>query len=72
MPNPKVGTVTFDVGKAVRELKGGRVEFRAEKAGIVHARIGKISFGGDKLRDNAWALLELSRSSSRRRPRART
>jgi large subunit ribosomal protein L1 len=59
MPNPKVGTVTFDVGKAVRELKGGRVEFKAEKAGIVHARIGKISFGGDKLRDNAWAMLEL-------------
>jgi large subunit ribosomal protein L1 len=59
MPNPKVGTVTFDVGKAVRELKGGRVEFKAEKAGIVHTRIGKISFGGDKLRENAWALLEL-------------
>ena len=59
MPNPKVGTVTFDVGKAVRELKGGRVEFRVEKAGIVHARIGKVSFGGDKLRENAWALLEL-------------
>ena len=59
MPNPKVGTVTFDVGKAVRELKGGRVEFRVEKAGIVHARIGKISFGGEKLRDNAWVLLEL-------------
>jgi large subunit ribosomal protein L1 len=59
MPNPKVGTVTFDVAKAVRELKGGRVEFKAEKAGVVHARIGKISFGGDKLRDNAWALLEL-------------
>jgi large subunit ribosomal protein L1 len=59
MPNPKVGTVTFDVGKAVRELKGGRIEFKAEKAGIVHARIGKMSFGGDKLRDNAWALFEL-------------
>lgn len=59
MPNPKVGTVTFDVAKAVRELKGGRVEFRVEKAGIVHARIGKISFGGTKLRENAWALLEL-------------
>jgi large subunit ribosomal protein L1 len=59
MPNPKVGTVTFDVGKAVRELKGGRIEFKAEKSGIVHARIGKISFGGDKLRDNAWTLLEL-------------
>jgi len=59
MPNPKVGTVTFDVAKTVKELKGGRVEFRAEKAGVVHARIGKISFGGDKLRENAWSLLEL-------------
>ena len=59
MPNPKVGTVTFDVGRAVRELKGGRVEFRVEKAGIVHARLGKASFGGTKLRENAWALLEL-------------
>jgi len=59
MPNPKVGTVTFDIGKAVRELKGGRVEFKVEKAGIIHARIGKMSFGGDKLRDNAWAMLEL-------------
>src|SRR5207248_8599932 len=59
MPNPKVGTVTFDVGKAVRELKGGRIEFKAEKGGIVHTRIGKISFGTDKLRENCWALLEL-------------
>lgn len=59
MPNPKVGTVTFDVAKAVRELKGGRVEFRVEKAGIVHARIGKVSFGTTKLRENAWAMLEL-------------
>ncbi len=59
MPNPKLGTVTFDVGKATRELTGGRVEFKAEKAGIVHARIGKISFGTDKLRENALALLEL-------------
>src|SRR5881397_2564013 len=59
MPNPKVGTVTFDVGKAVREVKAGRVEFKAEKAGVVHVRLGKISFGGDKLRDNAWALFEL-------------
>ena len=59
MPNPKVGTVTFDVAKTVKELKGGRVEFRAEKAGVVHARIGKISFGGDKLRENAWSMLDL-------------
>lgn len=59
MPNPKVGTVTTDVARAVRELKGGRVEFRVEKAGIVHAPIGKISFGPQKLKDNARALLEL-------------
>ncbi|MEO5767725.1 MAG: 50S ribosomal protein L1 [Polyangia bacterium] len=58
MPNPKVGTVTNDVAKAVRELKAGRVEFRVEKAGIVHARIGKASFGGDKLRDNARTMIE--------------
>jgi large subunit ribosomal protein L1 len=59
MPNPKVGTVTADVSKAVRELKGGRVEFRVEKAGIVHAPIGKISFGTAKLQENARALIEL-------------
>lgn len=58
MPNPKVGTVTTDVARAVRELKAGRVEFRVEKAGIVHARIGKASFGGEKLHQNARALLE--------------
>src|SRR5512143_3373161 len=58
MPNPKVGTVTADVSKAVRELKAGRVEFRVEKAGVVHARIGKASFGGDKLLDNARVMVE--------------
>jgi large subunit ribosomal protein L1 len=58
MPNPKVGTVTNDVAKAVRELKAGRVEFRVEKAGIVHARLGKASFGGEKLHDNAKALMD--------------
>jgi large subunit ribosomal protein L1 len=57
MPNPKVGTVTFDVGKAVREVKAGKVEFRVEKAGIVHVAIGKRSFGPEKLIDNAHALL---------------
>jgi len=57
MPNPKVGTVTFDVAKAVREVKAGKVEFRVEKAGIVQVPIGKRSFGADKLRDNAHALL---------------
>lgn len=59
MPNPKVGTVTTDVARAVRELKGGRVEFRVEKSGIVHAPIGKVSFGSQKLQDNGRALLEL-------------
>ena len=59
MPNPKVGTVTFDVGKAVRELKAGKVEFRVEKAGIVHCPIGKVSFGAEKLMENFLALLEM-------------
>jgi large subunit ribosomal protein L1 len=58
MPNPKVGTVTFDVGNAVRELKAGKVEFRVEKAGIVHSPVGKISFGVDKLIENINAILE--------------
>lgn len=57
MPNPKVGTVTFDVGKAVRDVKAGKVEFRVEKAGIVHVPIGKRSFGPQKLLDNAHALV---------------
>jgi large subunit ribosomal protein L1 len=58
MPNPKVGTVTFDVASAVREAKGGKVEYRTEKAGIVQARIGKASFTADALRDNARALIQ--------------
>ncbi|MFA7464551.1 MAG: 50S ribosomal protein L1 [Syntrophales bacterium] len=58
MPNPKVGTVTFDVGRAVKELKAGRVEFRVEKAGIVHSPVGKVSFGSDKLYENLVALFE--------------
>jgi len=57
MPNPKVGTVTFDVGKAVREVKAGKVEFRVEKAGIVHVAIGKRSFGAERLIENAQTLL---------------
>jgi large subunit ribosomal protein L1 len=59
MPNPKVGTVTADVAKAVREAKAGKVEFRAEKAGIVHAPVGKASFAPDKLKENVTALLEV-------------
>jgi large subunit ribosomal protein L1 len=57
MPNPKVGTVTFDVGAAVRDAKGGKIEYRVEKAGIVHARIGKVSFNEQALTDNAKALI---------------
>jgi large subunit ribosomal protein L1 len=58
MPNPKVGTVTFDITNAVRELKAGKVEFRVEKAGIVHSPVGKVSFGAEKLYENITALLE--------------
>lgn len=58
MPNPKVGTVTMDVAKAVKELKAGKVEYRVEKAGIVHVPIGKRSFGAEKLLDNATAVID--------------
>jgi len=58
MPNPKVGTVTFDVARAIGEMKAGRVEFRVDKAGIVHAAVGKISFETEKLVGNLMALVE--------------
>ncbi|MBI5657887.1 MAG: 50S ribosomal protein L1, partial [Geobacter sp.] len=58
MPNPKVGTVTFDVGRAVKESKSGKVEFRVEKAGIIHAPVGKASFEGTKLEENILALVD--------------
>ena len=57
MPNPKTGTVTLDIAKAVKEIKAGKLEFRVDKAGIIHAPIGKASFGADKLLDNARAVL---------------
>src|SRR4029450_4302583 len=57
MPNPKLGTVTFDVGKAVSELKAGKIEYRVDKAGIVHLPFGKASFGAEKLLANASAVL---------------
>ena len=57
MPNPKLGTVTFDVGKAVSELKAGKIEYRVDKAGIVHLPFGKASFGAEKLLANANAAL---------------
>src|SRR5881227_560294 len=58
MPNPKTGTVTFDVSTAVRETKAGKVEYRVDKTGVIHVGIGKVSFDPDKIRDNAKALLE--------------
>lgn len=57
MPNPKTGTVTFDVARAVKEIKAGKVEFRLDKTGIIHSPIGKISFDASKLAENALALL---------------
>ena len=59
MPNPKVGTVTFDIEKAVKEIKSGKVEFKVEKAGIVHVAVGRVSFGVEKLLENIKALLEV-------------
>ena len=58
MPNPKVGTVTMDVTKAVKDAKGGAVEFRAEKAGIIHAGVGKASFSEDQIRANVKAFVD--------------
>ena len=58
MPNPRVGTVTMDVTKAVQDAKGGAVEFRVEKAGIVHAGVGKVSFDPDKIAENVKAFVE--------------
>jgi len=57
MPNPKTGTVTFEVARAVKEVKAGKVEFRVDKAGIVHCSIGKLSFDAQKIADNAHAVL---------------
>lgn len=58
MPNPKTGTVTFDVAKAVAEIKAGKVEYRADKAGIIHAPIGKASFDNEKLEENFQTVFE--------------
>ena len=58
MPNAKLGTVTFDVAKVVKEVKMGKIDFKAEKAGIVHAPMGKVSFGSDKLLGNITAFME--------------
>ena len=58
MPNPKAGTVTMEVGKAVREIKGGKIEFRVDKTAIIHAPVGKISFDEKKLEENALAFIK--------------
>ena len=58
MPNPKTGTVTFDVANAIRETKAGKVEYRVDKTGVIHVGVGKVSFENDKLRDNTKALLD--------------
>jgi large subunit ribosomal protein L1 len=58
MPNPKTGTVTFDVKTAVKETKAGKVEYRVDKTGVIHVPVGKVSFDADKIRDNAKSLLE--------------
>jgi large subunit ribosomal protein L1 len=58
MPNPKLGTVTFDIGKAVKEIKAGKVEYKVEKAGIVHVTVGKVSFDKEKLLENTMTVLK--------------
>lgn len=58
MPNPKAGTVTMDVAKAVKEIKAGKIEFRLDKAGQIHAPIGKVSFESEKLAENFRALVD--------------
>ena len=58
MPNPKTGTVTMDVGKAVNEVKAGKIDFKVDKYGIIHSSVGKVSFDGSKIQDNANELLQ--------------
>ena len=57
MPNPKTGTVTLDVAKAVQEVKAGKIDFKVDKYGIIHSSVGKVSFEGEKIRDNANELI---------------
>ncbi|MFH1625439.1 MAG: 50S ribosomal protein L1 [Pseudomonadota bacterium] len=59
MPNPKVGTVTFDIGRVVKELKAGKIEFRADKTGIVHVPVGRVSFSLEKILENITSLLDV-------------
>lgn len=59
MPNPKVGTVTFDLERAIKEIKAGKVEFKVEKAGVIHVPVGKVSFGFDRLLENVKTILDV-------------
>jgi len=59
MPNPKTGTVTFDIGRAVKEIKAGKIEYRADKTGIIHAPIGKVSFTRESLVENFATLMDV-------------
>jgi len=63
MPNPKTGTVTFDVAKAIQEIKAGKVEFRVDKTSIIHVPVGKIQFSADQLKDNASAIINAVRKA---------
>jgi len=58
MPNPKTGTVTMDIAKAVSDIKGGKIDFKVDKTGIIHASVGKVSFAADKIKDNANELIK--------------
>jgi large subunit ribosomal protein L1 len=58
MPNPKTGTVTMDIAKAVTDIKGGKIDFKVDKTGIIHASVGKVSFTADKIKDNANELIK--------------
>lgn len=58
MPNPKTGTVTMDIAKAISDIKGGKIDFKVDKTGIVHASVGKVSFTADKIKDNANELIK--------------
>ncbi len=63
MPNPKTGTVTFDVSKAIQEIKAGKVEFRVDKTAIIHVPVGKLSFSAEQLKDNASAIINAVRKA---------
>ena len=59
MPNPKAGTVTMDIAKAVKEVKGGKIDFKVDKTGIIHSRVGRVSFSADQLEENAKEFVNI-------------